>query len=165
MIYKSHKPIIYSQQNIENIPNVARETFHSFMKNISLSWIRWEQHVLKKIYEQQKSGEASIKKKEAEKQVTTYWFEVTTEMLLWSNLKTGYSIIYSTLYHKKIQRILTTNKSSPDSCDLQALYIKNRNLEKLHQCWKVYTGFRATSAPIQIMSFSGKTLHISARQC
>ncbi len=34
-----------------------------------------------------------------------------------------------------------------------------------YECWKVYKGFRATYAPLQTMSISGKALCISAGQC
>ncbi len=34
-----------------------------------------------------------------------------------------------------------------------------------YECWKVYKGFRATYAPLQMMSISGKVLCISAGQC
>ncbi len=34
-----------------------------------------------------------------------------------------------------------------------------------YECWKVYKGFRATYAPIQTTSISGKALCISAGQC
>ncbi len=34
-----------------------------------------------------------------------------------------------------------------------------------YECWKVYKGFRATYAPLQMRSISGKALCISAGQC
>ncbi len=34
-----------------------------------------------------------------------------------------------------------------------------------YECWKVYKGFRATYAPLQMTSISGKALCISAGQC
>ncbi len=34
-----------------------------------------------------------------------------------------------------------------------------------YKCWKVYKGFRATYAPLQMMSISGKALCISGGQC
>ncbi len=34
-----------------------------------------------------------------------------------------------------------------------------------YECWNVYKGFRATYAPLQTMSISGKALCISAGQC
>ncbi len=36
---------------------------------------------------------------------------------------------------------------------------------KYAECWKVYKDFRATYAPLQTMSISGKALCISAGQC
>ncbi len=36
---------------------------------------------------------------------------------------------------------------------------------RYYECWKVYKGFRATNAPLQTTSISGKALCISTGQC
>ncbi len=48
-MYKSHKLIFYSQENIDNISNVESETFWNVMPNIGSFWISWELHIPKKL--------------------------------------------------------------------------------------------------------------------
>ena len=72
MISKSHKSILNSQQNKENMLNVESEIFHNFNKDFSSSWILWQQQLPKKLAVKWLSG---TEKKQLEGQVTTNWVD------------------------------------------------------------------------------------------